>query len=52
MRWHVTRWNRLLDAARTGARAAEGWSKVLVLDRARASGLDDLGELVRRPSAV
>ena len=52
MRWHVTRWNWLLDAARTGALAAEGWSQVTVLDRAQASAVDDLGELVRWPSAV
>lgn len=52
MRWHVTRWNRLLDAARTGALAAEGWSEILVLDRAQASAVDDLGKLVHWPSSV
>jgi predicted kinase len=48
MRWHTARWNRLLDAARSGAlAAAEGWSRVLLLDRAQASDVEDLAELVR-----
>lgn len=46
MRWHTTRWSELLDAVGTGALAAEGWGKVVVLDRAQASNVDDLGELV------
>ena len=47
MRWYTTRWSRLLDAAGSGALAAEGWGQVVVLDRAQASNVDDLGELVR-----
>lgn len=47
MRWHVSRWSRLLDAADSGALAAEGWSQILVLDRAQASQVEDLGELVQ-----
>jgi len=47
MRWHTSRWSRLLDAAGSGALAAEGWSRVVVLDRAQASQVEDLGELVR-----
>ncbi|HME03079.1 MAG TPA: hypothetical protein VKG38_08620 [Solirubrobacteraceae bacterium] len=55
MHWHTTRWSRLLDAAASGALAAaasgalaaEGWSHILVLDRAQASQVEDLGELVR-----
>ncbi len=47
MRWQTTHWSRLLDAARGGALAAEGWSHVVVLDRAQASRVEDLGELVR-----
>lgn len=47
MRWHTTRWIRLLDAASSGALAAEGWSRVLLLDRAQASDVEDLAELVR-----
>jgi predicted kinase len=49
MRWHTTRWTRLLDAARTGALAAEGWTRVVLLDRAQASDVEDLAELVERP---
>jgi len=45
-------WSRLLDAARSGVLAAEGWDEVVVLDRAQASSVDDLGELLRDPSAV
>ncbi len=52
MRLNVTRWSSLLDAARSGALAAEGWSRVTVLDRSQASTVDDLGELVRGPSAA
>jgi hypothetical protein len=46
MRWHTTRWRRLLDAARSGALAAEGWSRVVLLDRVQASKVEDLAELV------
>jgi predicted kinase len=46
MPWHTTGWSRLLDAARSGALAAEGWSRVMVLDRAQASNVDGLDELV------
>jgi predicted kinase len=49
MRWHTTRWTRLLDAARSGALGAEGWTRVLLLDRAQASDVEDLAELVGRP---
>ncbi len=52
MRLNTSRWGPLLDAARNGALAAEGWSQVIVLDRAQASNVEDLGELVRGPSAV
>jgi len=52
MRVNTTRWSRLLDAARSGMLATEGWSQVLVLDRAHASKVEDLGELVSRRSAV
>ena len=51
MRWNTSRWGRLLDAARNGTLAAEGWSQVIVLDRAQASEVEDLGELIRRPPA-
>jgi hypothetical protein len=47
VRWHTTRWSRLLDAAGSGALAAEGRSHVVVLDRAQASHVEDLGELAR-----
>jgi len=52
MRVNTTRWSRLLDAARSGKLATEGWSQVLVLDRAQASKVEDLGELVSGRSAV
>ena len=52
MRWDTERWGRLLDGARKGALAAEGWGRVVVLDRAQASNVEDLGELVRGPSGV
>ena len=47
MRTHTAGWSRLVDRGRNGALAAEGWSKVMVLDRAQASSVDDLDELVR-----
>src|SRR5271157_1964172 len=47
MRWQITHWRRLLDAAGSGALFAEGWSHILVLDREQTSQVDDLGELVR-----
>lgn len=47
MRWHTTRWTQLLDAARSGALAAEGWNRVVLLDRAQASDVEDLADLVR-----
>ena len=40
MRWNTTRWSELLDAAGSGALAAEGWSRVVVLDRAQASHVE------------
>ena len=46
MRLHTTGWTRLLDAARSGALAAHGWSRVVILDRAQASNVDSLDELV------
>jgi predicted kinase len=47
MRWHTSSWSRLLDTGRSGALAAqEGWSQVVVLDRAGASNVDDLDELI------
>jgi predicted kinase len=49
MRWHTTRWTRLLDAASSGALGAEGWDRVRLLDRAQASDVEDLAELVGRP---
>jgi hypothetical protein len=52
MRRYTTDWGRLLDAARGGALAAEGWRRVVVLDRAQASKVEDLGELLREPSTV
>jgi uncharacterized protein YndB with AHSA1/START domain len=53
MQANTTSWGRLLDAARSGALAAkEGWSKVVVLDRADASEVDDLGELIRAATTV
>ncbi|MGO9490444.1 MAG: AAA family ATPase [Solirubrobacteraceae bacterium] len=45
-RWNAVAWRRLMDAASSGALAREGWSEVVVLDRAQASKVDDLGELV------
>lgn len=53
MRANTTSWVPLLDAARSGALAAEeGWSKVVVLDRTQASEVEDLGELIREPTTV
>jgi predicted kinase len=52
MRVNTTRWSRLLDAGRSGKLSTEGWSQVLVLDRAQASKVEDLGELVSGRSAV
>jgi len=52
MRWNATEWRRVLNAASSGALATEGWSKVLVLDRARASTIDDLGEFLANPPPV
>jgi len=51
MHANTASWGRLLDAARSGALVAEeGWSKVVVLDRAQASEVEDLGELIREPT--
>jgi predicted kinase len=47
MRWNTARWSQLLDAAGSGALAAEGWNRVVVLDRAQASQVKNLGELTR-----
>lgn len=52
MQANTSRWGRLLDAARSGALADEGWSRVLVLDRAQASKVADLGDLVGEPAAT
>jgi len=52
MRWFTTDWRGLLAAARSGQLASEGWSRVLVLDCAQASEVEDLGELVHGSSAV
>ena len=52
MRWNATEWRRVLNAASSGALATEGWSKVLVLDRAQASTIDDLGEFLLNPPPV
>jgi AAA domain len=49
MRLNTTRWTQLRDAAISGRLSAEGWSQVLVLSRAQASAVQDLGELVREP---
>lgn len=43
-------WSTLLDAARTGALRTEGWEKVVMLDRAQASRVDDLRQLLQDPS--
>ncbi len=50
-RWNEIAWRRLLAASSSGALAREGWNEVVVLDRANASRVNDLGELVRRQSA-
>jgi len=52
MRVNTTRWSRLLNAARSGMLATEGWSQVLVLDRDQASKVGDLGELLSRRAAA
>ncbi|HTX70518.1 MAG TPA: AAA family ATPase [Thermoleophilia bacterium] len=52
MRLFISDWSALLDGARSGALAAEGWSDVRILTRAQASDVRDFGDLVRRPSAV
>jgi predicted kinase len=50
MRWHTTRWTRLLDGARSGELEAEGWNRVVLLDRAQASEVEDFAQLVGRPT--
>ena len=52
MRWNTDHWGQLLASARSGALASEGWTRILVLDRAQASGVQDFDELVRESSAV
>jgi len=52
MRWNATEWRRVLNGARSGALATEGWSKVLLLDRAQASTIEDLGEVLVSPPPV
>ncbi len=52
MRWNATEWSRVLDAASSGALATEGWTKVLALDRAQASTIEDLGEFLGKPPSV
>lgn len=47
MRWHTARWRGLLEAADSGALHTEGWSRVLVIDRAQAAHVEDLDELLR-----
>ena len=48
MRWNTAHWSRLLDEARTGALAAEGWKRMIVLDRADASQVESFSELLVR----
>jgi predicted kinase len=50
MRWNTTRWTRLLDGARSGELEAEGWNRVVLLDRAQASEVEDFAQLVGRPT--
>jgi len=52
MRGQTGGWSRLLDAARSGAIADEGWSRAVVLDRAQASAVHDLRELEPVPAVA
>jgi AAA domain len=46
MHQQTTGWSRLLEAARSGALAGEGWTRAVILDRAQAADVQDLDELV------
>jgi AAA domain len=45
MDWHISHWNGMLEAAASGALGAEGWNRVIVLDRPQASDVKNLGDL-------